>query len=69
MTEKFIGEVTAGAGVNRQHKSREVDQHPSLKSAKETAPWLLEMCTETVEGHRESGNVKHILDQDTLTVE
>ncbi len=59
--------MTIDAGVNQQHKSWEVDQHPSLKSAKETAPWLLEMCAETVEGHRELGNVKHILDQDTLT--
>jgi hypothetical protein len=61
--------VTIRAGVNQQHKSWEIDQHSSLKSAKETAPWLLEMCMETVEGHHKSRNMKHILDQYMLTIE
>jgi hypothetical protein len=60
--------VAIGSGVNRQNKSREVNQHACLKSPKESAPQLLEMCVETVEGHGKAGDMEDISDKNPLAV-
>jgi hypothetical protein len=60
--------VSIGSGVNGQNKSREVNQHACLESPKESAPRLLEMCAETVEGHGKAEDVEDISDKNPLVI-